>query len=288
MKKNIFYGLTALLCIAAFGTGARENADSQNIYEDLMISEELKMQDKMDDASAQARKLLEQKPEPVKLEIPKEIEPAQLRKRTPLEIKKAAPENLSPAPFGLLWGATIADINDLGITLTPIEVKDYVNTFTATNLPKPISGFQSVNVIFGQENELWRIIAYGDLLSDDSTASRVMLEYRKYYALLEKKYGNAHETYIPGAVDVDQDNELDIQTQPSFVPSKDIPNQQNAPGLLKQLQSGQAVIYATFQDKNTGAALAVSVDGEGKSYITIDYKSLRILRQREAQTLDAL
>ena len=286
MKKNIFYTLTALLCIAAFGAGAQENADSQNIYEDLMISEELKMQDKMDDASAQARKLLEQKPKPAKLEIPEEIEPAQLRKRTPLEIKKAAPENLSPAPFGLLWGATIADINDLGISLTPIEVKDYINTFTATNLPKPISGFQSVNVIFGQENELWRIIAYGDLLSNDSSASRVMLEYRRYYALLEKKYGNAHETYIPAATNVDQTDEF--STEPSFVPSKDIPNQQNAPDLLKQLQSGQAVIYATFQDENTGAALTVSVDGEGKSYITIDYKSLRILRQREAQTLDAL
>ena len=103
---------------------------------------------------------------------------------------------------------------------------------------------------------------------------------------LEKKYGNAHETYIPAATNVDQTDEF--SSEPAFVPSKDIPNQQNAPDLLKQLQSGQTVIYATFQDENTGAALAVGVDGEGKSYITIDYKSLRILRQREAQTLDAL
>ena len=104
--------------------------------------------------------------------------------------------------------------------------------------------------------------------------------------MLEKKYGNAHETYIPAATNVDQTDEFG--SEPAFVPSKDIPNQQNAPDLLKQLQSGQTVIYATFQDENTGAALAVGVDGEGKSYITIDYKSLRILRQREAQTLDAL
>lgn len=286
MKKSICYILAALFCTAAAGVRAQENPASAEIYENLLISEDLKMQDKMDDASTQARKLLEQKPDPVKLNVPEGIEPARLRKRTPLEIKKAAPENLSPAPFGLLWGATIADINDLGITLTPIEVKDYVNTFTATNLPKPIPGFQNVNVIFGQENELWRIIAYGDLLNDDASASRVMLEYRRYYALLEKKYGNAHETYIPAATNVDQTDEF--SSEPAFVPSKDIPNQQNAPDLLKQLQSGQTVIYATFQDENTGAALAVGVDGEGKSYITIDYKSLRILRQREAQTLDAL
>lgn len=282
MKKN-FYIIATLLCTAAFGLRAQENAD---FYKDIMISEELKMQDKMDDASQQARKLLEQKQEPVKLTLPEEIEPAQLRKRKPVELKKAAPENLSPAPFGLLWGATIADINDLGITLNSIEIKDYVNTFSAENLPKSVIGFRTVDVVFGQENELWRIIAYGDFLNDDASASKVMLEYRKYYTLLNKKYGNAQETYIPAAVNVDRNPEE--ETAPAFVPSKDAPNPQNAPDLLKNLQSGQTTIYATFQNKDTGAALTVSVDGEGKSYITIDYRSLRILRQREAQTLDAL
>ena len=70
MKKSL-YIITTLLCTAAFGLHAQENAD---FYKDLMISEELKMQDKMDDASQQARKLLEQKQEPVKLALPEEIE----------------------------------------------------------------------------------------------------------------------------------------------------------------------------------------------------------------------
>lgn len=285
MKKKLCI-LTALLCSAAFALHAQESAD---IYQDLMISEEMKLHDKMDNASSQARKLLKEKTEPVKLNLPEEIEPAQLRKRKPLELKKAAPENLSPAPFGLLWGATIADTDNLGIKLTPVEIKDYINAFSAENLPKPINGFRKVNIIFGIENELWRIIAYGDLLNDDSNASKVMLEYRKYYTLLNKKYGNAKETYIPAVSNLDKNvptkKTVDIET---FSPSLDIPTAQNTPNLLQNLQNGTTVIYATFQNNDTGAALAVNVDGDGKSYITIDYKSLRILRQREAQTLDAL
>ena len=37
-----------------------------------------------------------------------------------------------------------------------------------------------------------------------------------------------------------------------------------------------------------GAALALNVDGEGKSYIVIDYKNLNILQERENETLNIL
>ena len=57
---------------------------------------------------------------------------------------------------------------------------------------------------------------------------------------------------------------------------------------LAELKSGQAVLYATFEGQDVGAALAVNVDGDGKSYIIIDYTNLRIFREREEQTLDAL
>ena len=57
---------------------------------------------------------------------------------------------------------------------------------------------------------------------------------------------------------------------------------------MAELQSGQAVLYATFEDQDVGAALAVNVDGDGKSYIIIDYTNLRIFREREEETLNAL
>ena len=36
------------------------------------------------------------------------------------------------------------------------------------------------------------------------------------------------------------------------------------------------------------AALGVNVDGNGQSYITIDYKNLKLMKEREAETLNAL
>ena len=60
------------------------------------------------------------------------------------------------------------------------------------------------------------------------------------------------------------------------------------PNFLDALQSGEAVLYATFENQEVGAALAVNVDGEKKSYIVIDYTNLRIFRKREETALDAL
>ena len=73
---------------------------------------------------------------------------------------------------------------------------------------------------------------------------------------------------------------------------KDIIVKEDAPlgnaNFLSQLQSGEAVLYSTYQNKEVGAALAVNVDGDGKSYIVIDYKNLIILNKQEQETLDAL
>lgn len=60
------------------------------------------------------------------------------------------------------------------------------------------------------------------------------------------------------------------------------------PNFLKQLQNGDATLYSTYYNDDVGAALAVNVDGDGKSYIVVDYKNLKLLRNREKQTLDAL
>ena len=57
---------------------------------------------------------------------------------------------------------------------------------------------------------------------------------------------------------------------------------------LAELKSGEAVLYATFEDAKVGAALAVNVDGNGKSYIIIDFTNLQIYKEREEQTLNAL
>ena len=60
------------------------------------------------------------------------------------------------------------------------------------------------------------------------------------------------------------------------------------PDFLKELQNGEAFLYATFENGIVGAALGVNVDGNGQSYITIDYKNLKLMKEREAETLNAL
>lgn len=223
-----------------------------------------------------ARKLLRERPQTLrKQNFPK------LRQKSHTSTAQIVTRSMS-APFGLVWGASINETKNQGIILTPIEEKDYVNNFSATKLPKPISAFNKVDLTFGEENKLWRIIAYGKFLDDDASASKVLREYKIYSALLAQKYGNKQEFFTPAQIDVVEKNEK----------GKDVTISKEAPignpDFLNQLQQGTATLYSTFHNDEVGAALAINVDGNKKSYIVIDYKNLKILKAQENKTLDAL
>ena len=166
----MFFRLVSIFSLLLFAAATAQAQSSENFYEDILVDEEIQVEDKAGDAVRDARRLLQEKPKPITIERP-EFK----RRKKPQPVKKAektaAPEDLSAAPFGLLWGATVADIKNLGITLTPIEIKDYLNSYAATTLPKPIKTFREVDVTFGADNELWRIIAYGELLDDTPDAA---------------------------------------------------------------------------------------------------------------------
>ena len=97
-----------------------------------------------------------------------------------------------------------------------------------------------------------------------------------------KKYGNKQEFFTPA--------QISVKTTDSK--GKEITVQEPAPignpNFLNQLKSGEAVLYSTYNNQEVGAALAVNVDGSGKSYIVIDYKNLTIMNAQEQETLDAL
>lgn len=276
-----FVCLFSALLFTAAGVHAQS---SENFYEDILVDEDIQTEDKAGEAVRNARRLLLEKPKPIKIERP-ELR----RRRQPQPLKKvektAAPENLSAAPFGLLWGAAVADIKNLGITLSPIEIKDYLNSYIATTLPKPIKTFREVDVTFGADNELWRIIAYGELLDDTPDAAKVIRLYKDYYQMLAQKYGNAKEMFTPAVKMVEKEIEKQGRKETVTVPEE---QPLGNPEFLSQLQSGAAVLYATFENGDIGAALAVNVDGSNRSYIVIDYKNLKILKERQQKTLDAL
>ncbi len=272
--KKIFLSAAALLIL--FCAPLRAQISQDFLLDSAAVAAAGPDEDAIAGAEESARRLLQQKPRALRKQtFPK------LRSKPAAAEKPLAPRNQS-APFGLVWGSTMAETGNQGIILSPIEEKDYLNSFSATHLPKAVKDFARVDITFGEEDELWRIIAYGKRLDDTPAAADVLQMYKIYSALLNTKYGNKQEFFTPAQVDViKQDaNGKDITVQE--------PAPLGNPDFLKQLQSGDAVLYSTYHNNEVGAALAVNVDGDGKSYIVVDYKNLQILQAREKQTLDAL
>ena len=228
-----------------------------------------------DHALDSARKLLSQRP--VKLQHKN----FQITKKAPLK-KNLQTGKTREAPFGLIWGESIADTKNQGVFLTPVEMKDYKNSYSANRLSKKIDFFDHVFVVYGEEDELYRILAYSILMDDDASASKALQAYQTYSALLEKKYGNKKEDFTPATLTKTvKNNQGKEETVTETAP---IGN----PDFLEQLQNGTAVLFSTYQDNDVAAALSIGVDGDKKSYIVIDYKNLNILKKQENKTLEAL
>lgn len=257
---------------------AQENAD--NFYQDLLVTDEVIAEENKDIAVENARKMLDSKPKILKLRNNKVV------KLPNRKTDKYTPVNYNSAPFGLIWGATTKKIENLGVNLTPTGEKDYMNNYSATNLPNSLHDFRNVILTFGINNSLWRIIAYGNFIQDDPEASGVMAMYRQYYKLLSQKYGNAQEFYTPNVINVDVTT-TDSKGKPQTVTEQKEQAIGN-PNFLSELQNGTAELYATFENGMIGAALSVNVDGSGQSYITVDYKNLNLMKERDNEALNAL
>lgn len=289
LKKAVLLTLTCLVPLSV--AEAQNDAD---FYQDLLISDEVKaydaqqqmqqkMQQQMQNAQDAARSLLTTKTKNLKIDAPK-LERRNAGAPSDKEVAQEA-QNLDSAPFGLLWKAGIAAIKNMGIVLTPAEQEDYVNTFIATQLPVDAKGFRTIQVTFGEEDELWRIIAYGDFIDDTPSASKGMRQYEMYARLLNKKYGNQKDFYTPAMKTVEKEVMVNGR---KTMQTEQVPEKMGNPNFLSQLQQGTATLYSTFEGNGIGAALALNVDGDGKSYIIIDYKNLNILKERENETLNIL
>ena len=275
MKKGLWaIGLSALTAI--FHCAAAMAQANNNFYDSLLISDEIKTEENAEQAKQNAGRLLNSKPNEIKIDSPllrshqKKLKKA--KKSKELKAQNKTLKEHESAPFGLTWGATYDEVKKDGVTLTPIGQKDYVNNFTASHLPKKVSTFREIILTFGIENELWRIIAYGNFINDTPSAEKVLEVYQQYYHLLEQKYGNAQQFYTPKVINVDKITDLgNGKTKTETIPQEQALGN---PDFLQELQNGEAFLYATFENGKVGAALSVSVDGNGESYI--DRKSTRL------------
>ena len=280
-NKFCVIGLAAILLVIGIHKLSAQST-AENFYNTMLISDEIKTEENAESAKDSASQLLNSKPQEIKVESPLlRSHQRKIRQNAKSPATKTL-EGKNPAPFGLSWGASYEEIKNEGVILTPVGQKDYINNFSATHLPKNIRVFREVILTFGIENELWRMIAYGNFLDDTPSAEKVVSLYNQYYKLLEEKYGNAQQFYTPNVINVDKP--LGNGKTETVQQEQAIGN----PNFLKELQSGQAFLYATFENGQVGAALSVNVDGQGKSYITIEYKNLTIMKAREQQALDVL
>ena len=234
------------------------------------------------EAISQARKLLDQKPTKLKGFSSSQTQKTIHSKKTISSNSSSDVHALKEAPFGLIWRSTMADTQNQGVILASVDMKDYANSFLATRLPKPISFFDRIYVVFGKNDELYRILAYSQFIDDDASASKTLKQYNTFSYLLNIKYVNKHVFFTPATISKTIKNS---RGQNETVEEKlPIGN----PEFLSQLESGSASLFSTYHNDNVAAALSIGVDGNKKSYIVIDYKNIQILKEQEAQTLDAL
>ena len=201
-------------------------------------------------------------------------------------IQKTLPQTNSaqtfPAPFGLLWNASIATTRNQGVLLDFVEMKDHPNSYQASRLPKMVDFFDRIYLSFGDTDELYRILAYSQLVDDDASANKILSYYKTYSEYLNKKYGNMKQEFIPAKV----------AKKNKDAHGKEIITEEDAPignpEFLTQLENGTAVLFSTYHNDKIEVTLSISVDGDKKSYIVIDYRNLQVIKQQENSTIDAL
>ena len=204
--------------------------------------------------------------------------------------RKQISEKYTPAPFGLFWGIDKEQTELLGFNLQSAERKDYTNVYSIGNAKQSNDTFDIITAIFGEQNKLWCIFAQSKPQSDTPQADNVLKLYNAYYAALEQKYGNAKQYFTPAEYtekvieqgEAEADN--DKAEEKTVTKTTPIGND----NFLKELQQGTAVLYATFENEMLGVTLGVSVDREGKSYISIDYKNLKIMEEEKQTKLNNL
>lgn len=278
MKKVILFGLLTLT--VAVKAPYADDDFFDNLIVDEQMQQEVKNTIEKEKAQVSAGQILDQKPLELKIDTSDEF-----------KIKKATKDAVLPieremAPFGLKWLATKDEISELQVKLAPYAVKDSPNSYMATDLPKPVKTMRKVLISFGDNDALWRISGYGRLIEDDSKATKGLEEYHNFYQMLEQKYGNADEFYTPYVKNVEETTTAEDGTTTKTI--RQYYMEVGDEGFKEKLMSGEATLYATFENDHISVTLALLADGDGQTYIIIDYKNLIPDEQDSKQTYDAL
>ena len=87
-------------------------------------------------------------------------------------------------------------------------------------------------------------------------------------------------------VSIEEEITLDDGTKSRSIKQKVL--EMGEPGFKEKLMSGQSTLYSTFENDTIGVTLALLADGNGQTYIIIDYKNLKIDEVEKQEIYEAL
>jgi hypothetical protein len=93
-------------------------------------------------------------------------------------------------PFGLTWGMSQAETRSLGVSLNPKETGKYGVAVDATNLPKVLSDTLNIQLYFGFNDHLWRVVSISKMWEHDRTGAQARNRFSEVHNLLTERYGN--------------------------------------------------------------------------------------------------
>lgn len=257
MKKYIISLGLIFLALPAFA----QESEVGDFYSGIMVDETIEKTKETNTAAKAAVDILQNGIKTV--DIPQLTAPVIEKKEPEIITKKADIEKL-PAPFGVYWGSGYDDVKATGADLMILPQEGDSVEVVASNLPKSLKDF-GVKLDFGDNDELWKITAVSEPQEDTPTAFKTLQLYKKYYVLLEKKYGPGKETYVEkDDIEIGEDGFADV------------------------LKSEESQLYSSFSNKDISAKLELKITPDNKGYIQLEYVNNKILDAREQQVIDAL
>jgi hypothetical protein len=153
-------------------------------------------------------------------------------------------------PFGLTWGATVAEVRSLGVALSASTSKDFGDAYSATNLPKVIEDATAILLAFGYDNKLWHVAAVGPTIDNDPTGIQVLARFAELSHALTARYGVGKETDI-------RDNEV-------FKEPKEY---------IASLKTGRAHRYVNFNNGSSSAELSIRASSLDAAFWVMIFES---------------
>lgn len=198
------------------------------------------------------------------------------------------------APFGLYWGLSKEQTEELGFQFKEATLENYQNVYALLNPKQQQKQFDPIFVIFGNRNHLNTVYAEGIFAKDTPQAEKVLKIYNQYYTALKKKYGNEKEHFKPNKHQEKVDApaaikqtaaESEIKAKPKEIT---VEHQRGNDNFLKELQEEKASLYAVFGNEKVQVTLSVEVNDQSQSRIVLDYENLETQKSDNKDTLSDL